>query len=150
VRDQGAHFSSKRVALAAVAGGAAAAAANIGWFLLLRALGVEFRLQPIPTAPPAPVTVPNVAVASFIPALLAGGLLMLLGRFTTKARSAFVVIACVVFLLSLAGPATIGGASAGTRVSLMVMHLLAATIISGALVRGAVTTDGKATGSAGP
>src|SRR5689334_3718306 len=118
-----------RVALAAVAGGAIAAAANTGLFLLLHALGVDFRIQPSPTAPAAPIPVPNFAVASFLPALLAGGLLMLLDRFTTRAHSAFVLIACVLAILSFAAPATIGGASAATRVALIFMHLIAAVVI---------------------
>jgi hypothetical protein len=136
-----AQFPLGRVALAAIAGGTVAAAANTGLFLLLHRLGVEFSIQPSPTAPAAPIPIPSFAVASFLPALIAGGLLMLLGRFTTKARTAFVVIACAFAVLSLAGPATIGGASAATRMALMLMHLVAAVVISGSLIRSAVITE---------
>jgi Family of unknown function (DUF6069) len=133
--NQGAQFQPKRVALAALAGGAAAATANIGVFLISLALGVDFIIQPDPSAPAGTITVPSLVGASLLPALLAGGLLMLLGRFTTKARRTFVLIASAVALLSLGGPATVGGASAGTRMALMVMHLLAAAVISGVLLR---------------
>ena len=136
-----AQFPLRRVALAAVAGGTVAAAANTGLFLLLNRLGVDFSIQPSPSAPAAPIPVPSFAVASLLPALIAGGLLMLLGRFTTKARTAFLVIACAFAVLSLAGPATIGGASTATRMALMLMHLVAAVVISGALMRSAVTTE---------
>jgi Family of unknown function (DUF6069) len=134
-------FPLRRVAFAAIAGGTAAAAASTVLFLLLHRLGVDFRIQPSPTAPAAPIPVPSFAVASFLPALIAGVLLMLLGCFTTKARTAFVVIACAFAVLSLAGPATIGGASTATRMALMLMHLVAAVVISGALMRSAVRTE---------
>ncbi len=140
--NQGAQLQPKRVALAALAGGALAAAANTALFLLLHAVGVDFVIQPDPMVPAAPIAASNFAAASFLPALFAGGLLMLLGRFTTKARGVFVVIASVFALLSLAGPATVGGASGGTRVALMVMHLLGAAIISGALLHSARTRVG--------
>jgi peptidoglycan/LPS O-acetylase OafA/YrhL len=94
-------------------------------------------IQPDPAAPAAAITVPNFAAASFLPALIAGGLLMLLGRYTTNARRAFLAIAIAFALLSLGGPATVGGASTETRVALMVMHLLAAAVITGALLRSA-------------
>ena len=143
-----AQFPLRRVALAAIAGGTAAAAATTGLFLLLHRLGVEFIIQPSHTAPAAPIPVPSFAVASFLPALIAGVLLMLLGRFTAKARTAFVVIACAFAVLSLAGPATIGGASTATRMALMLMHLVAAVVISGALLRGAVTTEPRGVATA--
>jgi hypothetical protein len=129
------HFEPKRVALAALAGGSAAATANIAWFLLMRGLGADFMIQPDAAAPAMLVGIPNVVVASFVPALLAGGLLLLLDRFTSNAGRVYVIIASVAALLSLAGPITIGGASAGTRMALAVMHVLTATAISGALVR---------------
>jgi hypothetical protein len=135
-------FQPRRIALAALTGGAVAAAVNSGVFVLSHALGVDFMIRPDPAAPAASITVPSIVVASFLPAFIAGGLLMLLGRFTTKARGTFVVIASVVALLSLGGPATIGGASAGTRVALVVMHLLSAAVISERLLRSAGTRDG--------
>ena len=138
---QKAQFQWKRVALGAVAGGAVAAAVNTGLYLLFHALGVAFMIQPDPAAPAAPISAPSFGVASFVAALLAGGLLLLLGRFTTKARRAFVVIACAITALSLAGPATIGGASSGTRVALMLIHLVAAMSISRALLLSTRTQD---------
>jgi len=146
--DRRAQFPPRRVALAAVAGGAVAAAVNTGLFLLLHGLGIDFSIQPIPTAPAAPIPVPNFAVVSFLPALIAGVLFMVLGRFTTKARTAFVVIACAFAVLSLAGPAAIGGASTATRMALMLMHLVAAVVISGALMRSAVTTEPRGVATA--
>jgi hypothetical protein len=134
-------YSLKRVGLAAIAGGAAAAAANVGLFLLLHGLGVDFKIQQSPTAPETPIPAANFVVASILPALVAGGLLMLLGRFTSKARNAFIIIACAFAILSMAGPATVGGASAATRAALMSMHLVAAVVITCALVRSAVRME---------
>jgi hypothetical protein len=128
-------FQPKRVALAALAAGVLTATVNIGVFLASLVLGIDFVIRPDPSVQPALVTIPSIVVASLLPALVAGGLLMLLGRFTTKAPTTFVVIASAVALLSLGGPATIGGASAGTRVALMLMHLLSAAIITGGLLR---------------
>ncbi len=125
----------KRVALAALVGGAVAAGSNVGLFLLLRTLGVDFVIQPGPAAPAAAITIPSFIGASFFPAFIAGGLPMLLGRFTTKARGVFAVIACAFALVSLAGPLTVGGATTGTRLALSVMHLLTAAVIAGALWR---------------
>jgi len=131
-----AQFQARRVALAAVAGGAAAAAANVGLFLIGRYLGVDFVIRPDPAGPVQVIGGANVAIASFLPALFAGGLLMLLARFTTKPRMVFGVIATVFAVLSLAGPMTVGGAATSGRAVLAVMHLVAAALITGALVSG--------------
>ena len=79
-----ARFPLRRVAFAAVAGGAVAATANTVLFRLLDRLGVDFSIQTSATAPAAPIPAPSFAVASFLPALVAGGLLILLDRFTTR------------------------------------------------------------------
>jgi hypothetical protein len=65
--NQGARFQPKRVALAALAGGALAAAANTALFLLLNAVGVDFVIQANPTAPAASIAVPNFVAASSSP-----------------------------------------------------------------------------------
>jgi hypothetical protein len=128
-------FQAKRVALAALVGGAAAATANVACVLIARALGVDFVIQPSPDAPATPIGIGNFVGASFVPAFVAAGVLLLLDRFTSKPARVFGIIAVAVALLSLAGPLTVAGASAGTRMALVVSHLLSAVAISGALVR---------------
>ena len=119
-----------------------AAVANTALYFVFHGMGVDFVIQPSSAVPAAPIPVPSFVVASFVPALVAGGLLLVLGRFTKKARRVFLIVACAFAALSLAGPGTTGGASPGTRVVLMVMHLVAATVITGALMHSARTREG--------
>ena len=73
------------------------------------------------------VTVVNVVVAALVGSLAGWGLLALLRRFTTNARAIWTVIAIIFALLSLGGPlSTIS--SAGTKGSLVAMHLAVATV----------------------
>jgi hypothetical protein len=130
------------IALAALFGGIVAAVVNVGWFLATHASGVDFVMQPDPSKPAAMITIPSVAIASVIPAFIAGGLLWVLRRFTKQPARTFLVISIAFALLSLAGPATVGGANAGTRMALMAMHLIAAAVISGALLRQGRAADG--------
>jgi hypothetical protein len=73
------------------------------------------------------VTVINVVVAALVGSLAGWGLLALLRRFTTNARAIWTVIAIIFALLSLGGPLS-AIASAGTKVSLVAMHLAVATV----------------------
>ena len=73
------------------------------------------------------ITVVNVVVAALVGSLAGWGLLGLLRRFTAKARAVWTVTAIVAALLSLGGPLS-ATASAGTKVSLVAMHLAVATV----------------------
>jgi Family of unknown function (DUF6069) len=70
----------------------------------------------------------NVVVAALVGSLAGWGLLALLSRFSAKARAIWTVTAMVAALLSLAGPLS-ATASAGTKVSLVAMHLAVATVL---------------------
>ena len=83
---------------------------------------------------PMKITVVNVVVAALVGSLAGWGLLGLFRRFTAKARAVWTVTAIVGALLSLGGPLS-ATASAGTKVSLVAMHLAVATVLIAVLRR---------------
>ena len=141
MNNQKKQLQPRSIALAVLLGGIVATVLNVGWYLVTHASGVDFIMQPDPSKPAALITIPSVAIATMIPAFIAGGLLMLLQRFTKQPARTFLVISIAFALLSLAGPATVAGATGGTRMALIIMHLIAAVIIAGALLRQARATD---------
>lgn len=66
---------------------------------------------------------PFVAVVSALAALAGWGLLAVLERFTAAARRVWTVIATVALLLSLGAPLSGHGVTAGSRFTLVAMHL---------------------------
>ncbi|WP_433120404.1 DUF6069 family protein [Micromonospora sp. CA-246542] len=85
---------------------------------------------------PRDVTVLAVVLNSVIAALLGWGLLAVLERFRASARTIWTGIALVVLVLSLV-PASLVDASAGTRVALVLMHLVVGAVVIVGLRRGA-------------
>jgi len=128
-------FPFKRVATAALLAGVAAAVLNLVVYALANAAGVAFVVQMDPSAPAGPMPAPSFAVGSFVPALIAGGVLFALDAFTEHPARIFVGVAGAVALLSIGGPATVAGASMGTRAALMAMHMVAAVTITMLLLR---------------
>jgi len=88
-----------------------------------------------------PITLGAVISSSFVPALLAAGALALFGRFTRRPVRNFVALAAVALVLSFATPFSLVGASAAMRTVLLLMHVLAATIITGGLLTLATRED---------
>jgi hypothetical protein len=113
-----------RAAALAVLGATAAAAAI---WTAVTAAGVRLTAG-FGGGQPIHVTLVSVVATALLAGLAGWGLLGLLGRFTTEARRAWSVTALVAALLSLAGP-LIATASAGTKVSLITMHLAVATVL---------------------
>ena len=116
--------TSARNPVAVVLGATAAAVAI--WIVATLAgaeLTVSFADQPIQK-----VTLVNVVVAALVGSLAGWGLLALLRRFTTNARAIWTVIAIVFLLFSLGSP-LLATASAGTKVSLVAMHLAVGTVV---------------------
>ena len=121
---------SARTTVAGVLGATAAATAIWAVATAARAeLSVSFG-----SGQPMKITVVNVVVAALLGSLAGWGLLALLRRFTTKARAVWTVTAMVAALLSLGGPLS-ATASAGTKVSLVAMHLAVATVLIAVLRR---------------
>ncbi|WP_435207643.1 DUF6069 family protein [Micromonospora sp. bgisy143] len=87
-------------------------------------------------AGPQDVTVLAVVLNAAIAALLGWGLLAVLERFSARARRIWTGIALTVLVLSLV-PASLVGASAGTRAALVLMHLVVGAVVIVGFRRGA-------------
>lgn len=82
----------------------------------------------------SPLTLGMVVVSTVVPALLAGVVYALLGRFTRRPVRNFVVLSGVLLVLSFATPLTIAGAPLSMVLVLELMHVVAAVVIMGGLV----------------
>jgi hypothetical protein len=105
-----------------------ATASAIAIWAVATMAGAELTVSFGPGQPIQKITVVNVAVAALVGSFAGWGLLGLLRRFTTKARAIWTVTAIVAALVSLGGPLS-ATASAGTKVSLVAMHLAVATVL---------------------
>jgi hypothetical protein len=132
---------SARTPVAAVLGATAAAVAI---WAVATAAGAELTVSFGPGQPIQKVTVVNVVVAALVGSLAGWGLLVLLRRFTANPRAVWTVIAIVVALVSLGGPLS-ATASAGTKMSLVAMHLAVATVLI-VVLRRTITSSPDATG----
>src|SRR5207253_1630473 len=104
-----------------------AMAAAVAIWIVATLAGADLTVSFGPGQPIQKVTVINVVVAALVGSLAGWGLLALLRRFAANARAIWTVIAIIFALLSLGGPlSTIS--SVGTKVSLVVMHLVVATV----------------------
>lgn len=115
--------------------GVLAVVANLILFTLGSVLGTSFLVLLSPGATElTPVSPMMVAIMSFVPAILATLLFALLRRSLARPVGLFVGISVVLLLLSLAGPLA-SAVDAATRMVLASMHVLAAAVIVGVLVR---------------
>ena len=112
----------------------AATAAAVAIWVVATIAGAELTVSFGPGQPIQKVTVINVVVAALVGSLAGWGLLALLRRFATNARAIWTAIAIIFALLSLGGPLS-AIASAGTKVSLVAMHLAVATVVIAGLRR---------------
>lgn len=126
-----------RLLIAGLAGGALAAAANTALLLIGKAAGVSF-LAPIgpPGSPLQAIQPFNVMMLCLVPALVAALLLAGLIRFTRRPQPIFQAVAGAFLLVSLIPDWALPMDSLATRILLSLMHLVAATLIVGALLRG--------------
>jgi hypothetical protein len=105
-----------------------ATAAAVAIWVVATAAGAELTVSFGPGQPIQKITVVNVVVAALVGSLAGWGLLGLLRRFTARARTVWTMTAIVAVLVSLAGPLS-AIASAGTKASLVAMHLAVATVL---------------------
>ena len=119
---------------APVAGVLGATAAAIAIWAVATMVGAELTVSFGSGQPIQKITVVNVVVAALVGSLAGWGLLALLRRFTPKALTVWTVTAIVAALLSMVGPLS-AIASAGTKVSLVTMHLAVAAVLIVALRR---------------
>ena len=80
------------------------------------------------------MTLGMVVGSTLVPALLAGVVFALLGRFTRRPVRSFVVLATVLLVLSFVTPLTIAGAPLSMVVALELMHVVAAVVVVGGFV----------------
>ena len=118
---------------ATLVGAAGAIVANVIFLFIFEAIaGTVF--VPDPAAGIVPVGAVRVGIFSFVPGLLAGLLLWALDRFTESPVKDFYVVAgvglVVSFIPDLLIAGTVGWSSA---IALMIMHVIAAAVIVGAL-----------------
>jgi hypothetical protein len=104
------------------------------WTIASPLVGLRLRVDVGPTPEVGPA---QVAAATLLAGCTGWALLAALERLTRHAVSAWMAIALVVLLLSLASPLA-GGATWAVRVTLVSMHLIAATV----LVLGLAGTSG--------
>ena len=111
----------------------AAAAANALVYLVATVVGALPSGFVIP-GPGTPLTLGMVVGSTLVPALLAGVVFALLGRFTRRPVRNFVVLATVLLVLSFVTPLTIAGAPLSMVVALELMHVVAAVVVVGGFV----------------
>ncbi len=113
----------------AVAGAGVAALAV--WAIADPLAGVDLRVRTGTTVQEVgPVAVAVVAVLASAAGL---ALLALLERLMRHGRTAWLITACVVAVLSLLGPA--GGVTAGAKAALACMHIAVAVVLIGVVAR---------------
>jgi hypothetical protein len=127
-------LSTKGLFVGAALGAAASAVGNVILYLGSGALGVsrlgEFQPGTVSELPLVPVI-----MASIVPALPAVLLAAGLNRFLKKPAMVFTVVAALFALLSMGGPAALGGATTGMKVVLALMHVVSGVAIAGGILR---------------
>lgn len=122
----------KRLLWVVPVAGLAAATINAALFLGASAFGAIS--EAVVVQGRGGITLGAVVSISFVPALVAGVILMLFGRFTRRPVRNFVALAVVVLVLSFATPFSLVGAAVAMRAALLLMHAVAAVIIVGVLI----------------
>lgn len=110
-----------------------AAVINAIIWLIARALGVSFRVQP-PGQTESTVNLLRVILITIVPSLLGVGVYVLLHRVTRRPFLVFLIIALVVFVLSLLLPLSAAD-EAGTQVALIPMHIVATLAVLAGVYR---------------
>jgi hypothetical protein len=127
-------IATGRLPRATLIAGALAAVLNVIVFYIATVLGVDLTGPFMgPEAPPITLAPVQVIISSAVPALGAGLLLWLLGRFTPRPITIFAAIVVVLGLLSLGAPLTLP-VSTAIQVTLGAMHVVAATAIASVLI----------------
>jgi hypothetical protein len=126
-------ISVRKLLWAAPLAGVAAAAGNLAIYGLARA-GFDLPLNMPAMGPNAagPLAAAQVVISSFLPALVAAGLLALVARFTARPVRVFQIVAGVALVLSFGAPFSVP-VDTGTRLVLLSMHLVAGLVITAVL-----------------
>jgi hypothetical protein len=125
---------SARRPVRAIAVGGAVLAASLLW-LVARALGVTFRVDPHHGHPPQVLSLPLIIGFALFFCLLGWASLALLERLTRRAKAIWTALGVVVLLLSFV-PIISVSASAGTRAALSLIHCSIAAVLIPSMRRG--------------
>lgn len=116
-------------------GAAVGAVGNVILYFVTSAAGASMMGEFQKGAPAVAMPFPPVVIASFVPAIFASLVAMLVNRFTASASKVYVIVAVVFTLLSMGGPANLGQAGVGLKVALALMHVVSAVAITGGILR---------------
>ena len=119
----------------AAMGAAVGALLNVVVFAVAGAAGVSRVAEFEQGEPPSELTVVQVMVSSFMPAIAAALGTLVLNQITARPGRIVIGVATVLALLSTGAPLALGGASVGLRGVLAVMHLVSAATIVGGMLR---------------
>jgi hypothetical protein len=117
----------------------AAAATSAVWLLADKAFGVDLRQPAFGSSTPTSLNAGFVAAVGATAALLGWGLLASFERFNAHAGRLWLIAAIGALVLSLSGPLSGHGVSAGDRFALVCTHLAAAAAVIPLLYRSART-----------
>lgn len=119
------------------------------WVLTDLILGVDLRSPATGSRASDEITAAHVVFASSLAAFLGWGTLALLERVATRARRIWAAIATLALVVSLAGPLSGSGISAGNRTSLLLMHLAVGAILIPGMLRTTPPPEGTNSREAG-
>jgi hypothetical protein len=129
--------SRRKHRLVAVVAGVAIAV--LGWLLIEPTMGIDLRGPSLGTRESQDIVLGLAIAGSLIPSLGAWGLLALLERFASHPRRVWTMLTLVGLVLSLGGPLSGSGITAGDRLLLVVLHLGVAGAVIPLLYRTAKT-----------
>ncbi len=119
---------------ASLVGAMGAVVANVIFLFIFQALADMWVLGPDPAGGTVPVSAVLVGIFSFVPGLLAGLFLWALDRFTDSPVKIFYIVAGVGLVVSFIPNLLIAGMVGwSSAIALMIMHVIAAAAIVGAL-----------------
>jgi Family of unknown function (DUF6069) len=122
-------LETRRLLPLALTGGAIGAIINIVVFFIAPVIiGGAVQVATPPTNAVQDLPIFPVVMASLVPAFVGAGVLWLLNRFTSAPVRLFQILGAVIAVLSLVGPFGLP-INLGSKITLCIMHLVAATSI---------------------
>lgn len=131
----------RKLRLLAVAGAALGTVAV--WLVADKGFGVDLHQPGFGTSTPQALNPGFVAVVGALAALLGWALLALFERLSSRGSRRWLFVALAALLVSLGGPLSGHGVSAGNRAALVCMHLVAAAVVIPLLYRAPGPTDSR-------
>jgi hypothetical protein len=106
------------------------------WLVAELVCGIDLRAPAFDASGTAlPISAPNVLIVATLLSLAGWGVLALLERLTRHARRAWLIVAPLALLLSLATPLSGSGVTSADRIALLGMHLVVGAVLIAALAR---------------